>query len=131
MSDWQVEVPLRLGPQRDLDQYLKHLHTLHSAMQFLDQHSSLVSAQDSYVHAEQVHGKAMKDCEVEFRAMLTQQSSTTMPSAQLLTTQATDNLSSELWGIWHTWKFVTLIYLIYFGCDILFDFYLWKRMHMH
>jgi hypothetical protein len=97
LNSIQVEVPLRLGPQRELDQYLKHLHTLDSAIHYLDQHSSLTSAQEAYAHAELVHGKAIKDCEAEFRAILTQQSSATMPSAQLLTTQAMDNLPSK----WH------------------------------
>ncbi|GAX73455.1 hypothetical protein CEUSTIGMA_g907.t1 [Chlamydomonas eustigma] len=88
----KVESFLKSGPGRDIDTYLRHLEALEAALKYLETHSDLLSAQEAYGHAELVHGKAMKDCEADFGSTLGQQGSATMPSAALLTKQATENL---------------------------------------
>lgn len=49
-----MEAPLKAGPQRDLDAYLQQLSTLQAAMRYLQEHDSLLAAQQAYGHAEQV-----------------------------------------------------------------------------
>ena len=52
----QVEAALRLGPQRNLEPFLKYLSQLEAAMAHLEMHSSLKAVQEAYAHAEEVGG---------------------------------------------------------------------------
>lgn len=96
----KVESSLRSGPRGyrgDLDAYLGHLASLDQAIKFLEAHSQLASAQDAYSHSLQVHSRAMKDCDVDFSQTLTQQTSMTMPSPALLSSQSNDeNFSTSM-----------------------------------
>ncbi|GLC40352.1 hypothetical protein PLESTB_001679800 [Pleodorina starrii] len=101
----KVESVLRLGPGRSeqqLDSFLAAVGRLEAALNHLEAYldggeSSVGAVEQAYENATDLYDRAMRDCEADFAAVLSQHGAARLPSAAWLTEKASpENLRDSL-----------------------------------